>query len=89
MEIRDIEILPDGRMDTVNAALYIGLSQKTLAMKRSAGNGPRFIKRGKIFYRKEDLDEWIAEGAGFKSTAQAQVANLNTKKLHKGKSNGS
>jgi len=61
---------PDGRMDAKNAALYLGLEEKTLAMKRSDGTGPHFIKRGRIFYFKEDLDAWLNECKRAKSTAQ-------------------
>ena len=56
-------ILPDGRMDRRNAALYCGLSVKTLAMYASRGVGPAYIKLGKVFYFKDDLDRWIAEGS--------------------------
>ena len=55
-------ILPDGRMDRRNAALYCGLSVKTLAMYASRGIGPAYVKRGKAFYFKDELDRWIAEG---------------------------
>ena len=57
-----VSILPDGRMDTGNSARYAGLKPKTMAMMRCAGTGPEFIKRGKIFYFKDALDQWIAEG---------------------------
>ena len=57
-----VRVLPDGRMDTRNAALYVGLSEKTLAMKRCDGTGPRFLKRGRIFYFQTDLDDWIKGG---------------------------
>lgn len=50
---------PDGRMDAKNAAQYCGLSEKTLAMKRSDGTGPAYIKRGKVFYFQKDIDEWL------------------------------
>lgn len=63
--------LPDGRMDTRNAAAYVGLSEKTLAMMRCAGNGPQFVKRGRVFYFKDDLDAWIKAGRAL-STAQAR-----------------
>ena len=36
-----VSTLPDGRMDVKNAALYLGLSHKTLAMKRCDGTGPK------------------------------------------------
>ena len=55
----NISIYPDGRMSTKSAAAYLGLSVKTLAMKRCLGTGPKFIRQGRIFYYKEDLDEWI------------------------------
>jgi hypothetical protein len=68
----DIFIFPDGRLDTKNAAVYLGLSEKTLAMMRYQGNGPRFIKRGRVFYYQEDLDAWLAQAARVTSTAQAR-----------------
>lgn len=54
-----VTVLPDGRMDSWNAALYLGLSRKTLAMWRYEKTGPRYIKRGRIFYYKQDLDAWL------------------------------
>lgn len=62
MVVREVTVYPDGRLDARNAALYIGIAEKTLAIWRSAGNGPPYIKRGKIFYFKADLDKWIEEG---------------------------
>jgi hypothetical protein len=57
----EVRIFPDGRLDAQSAAAYLGLSYKTLACQRSAGNGPPFIKLGKaVFYQKEDLDGWLA-----------------------------
>lgn len=57
-----VTILPDGRMDTVNASKYLGFATKTLSMHRVNGTGPRYVKRGKIFYYKADLDAWLAAG---------------------------
>ncbi len=51
-----VQVLPDGRMDTKNAARYCGLSEKTMAMKRCTGTGPKYVKRGRIFYHRADLD---------------------------------
>ncbi len=59
---QEVNALPDGRMDTKNAARYVGLSEKTLAMQRCTGTGPRFVKRGRVFYYKTDLDEWLQAG---------------------------
>ncbi|MEA3487054.1 MAG: helix-turn-helix domain-containing protein [Thermodesulfobacteriota bacterium] len=70
IETVSVKMYPDGRLDTKNAALFLGLEEKTLAMKRSEGTGPRFIKRGRIFYFKEDLEAWINECKRAKSTAQ-------------------
>ncbi len=73
IEMVSVKMYPDGRMDTRNAALYLGLEEKTLAMKRSDGTGPSFIKRGRIFYFKEDLEAWINECKRAKSTAQLRT----------------
>lgn len=60
-DIKHIEVivLPDGRMDTKNAAIYAGLAEKTMAMMRCEGKGPEYVKMGKVFYFLEKLDEWI------------------------------
>jgi hypothetical protein len=55
-------LFPDGRMNAKNAAIYLGLSPKTLAMWRCQGKGPDFIKRGRIFYFKDALDRWVHSG---------------------------
>lgn len=68
----DVETTPDGRMDRRNAALYLGLSVKTLAQYASRGTGPKFIKRGRCWYRKEALDEWL-RSAEVASTAAARL----------------
>lgn len=73
IETISVKMYPDGRMNARNAALYLGLEEKTLAMKRSDGTGPRFIKRGRIFYFKDDLDAWINEAKKACSTAQLRI----------------
>ena len=71
-EVR-VRIFPDGRMDTQNAAAYTGYSVKTLAMLRCAGTGPKFIKRGRVFYYKDDLEEWLNGVRRVSSTAEARL----------------
>jgi len=56
---RGIAMYPDGRMRTEDAARYLGLAPKTLAIMRCSGKGPRFVKKGRIFYFKEDIDAWL------------------------------
>jgi len=63
IEIVKVRMFPDGRMDVENAERYTGIKRKTLAIMRSKGVGPRYVKRGRIFYFKEDLDRWLAEGS--------------------------
>jgi hypothetical protein len=65
-------MLPDGRMDAVNAAAYLGLKPKTLALMRCDGTGPKFVKLGRVFYFKDDLDAWINNAQRCQSTAQAR-----------------
>ncbi len=74
IEIRKVVMLPDGRMDSRNTATYMGLADKTLAMMRCEGTGPKFIKRGRIFYYKEDIDEWLNSEGRHTSTAQVRQA---------------
>ncbi len=65
-----VQIFPDGRLDVPNAASYLGLKEKTLAMMRCKGTGPKYIKRGKVFYYQDDLNEWIQANGKFISTSQ-------------------
>ncbi len=69
-----VTLYPDGRMDTKNSSTYVGLSEKTLAMMRCSGKGPKFVKRGRIFYFQSDIDEWMNASGRLTSTAQAKVA---------------
>jgi hypothetical protein len=59
LHVKEVTVLPDGRMDTRNAAIYAGLAEKTMAMMRCDGKGPEYIKMGKVFYFREKLDEWV------------------------------
>jgi hypothetical protein len=70
-----VVVFPDGRLDSSNAAIYLGLSPKTLAMMRSTGNGPKFLKRGRIFYFLEDLQAWMEDQPRVRSTGEARALN--------------
>jgi len=55
-----VEMLPDGRMDTTNAAIYLGCSAGELTDMRSFENGPDYVKVvSRIFYFRKSLDIWI------------------------------
>jgi predicted site-specific integrase-resolvase len=74
MEVQNVSVvmLPDGRMNPLNAANYMGLSPKTLEKWRMEGIGPNFVKLGgRVFYFKSDLDEYLS-GRVVSSTAQAR-----------------
>jgi hypothetical protein len=62
VSVVEVDWLPDGRMDTENAATYTGRSVKTLAQWRCRRIGPRYVKRGRIYYYKDDLDAWLRGG---------------------------
>ena len=72
LKTSNVTIFPNGRLDTKNASAYLGFSTKTLAMMRWQGTGPKFIKKGRIFYYLEDLDEWM-KTPRLTSTAQAKL----------------
>lgn len=65
-----ITMLPGERLRVADAAAYLGLAKKTLDMYRCTGEGPMFIKRGKIFYYKTDLDTWLAQAPRQKQTVK-------------------
>jgi len=71
-----VHILPDGRMRPRDTAEYVGISPKTLAIWRSMGVGPPFIKvgyrGGRVFYYKNDLDTWINRTGRTQITANVQ-----------------
>jgi predicted DNA-binding transcriptional regulator AlpA len=49
------------RLRTPAAAEYLGFAESTLEKKRVAGDGPPFIKLGRmIVYDTRDLDAWLA-----------------------------
>jgi hypothetical protein len=59
-----VRMLPDGRMSRVDAARYVGVKPKTLAMWQLHGKGPRSVLvGGRRYYRKVDLDAFIAGDA--------------------------
>ena len=58
-----VRVLPDGRVSRSDAARYLGLKPKTLAMWALSGRGPRSVKvGGRVFYFQEDLDAFIRGG---------------------------
>ena len=69
----EVETYPGGRMDSDNAAKYLKLSTNTLAKMRSLGTGPRYIKKGGIWYYRSDLDDWLKEGGKLSKSSHAKV----------------
>ena len=60
VEILTVRLLPDGRMTRRDAAKYLGLREKTLAMWKMEGKGPAcFRVGGRAFYFKDDLDVFV------------------------------
>ena len=58
-----VRILPDGRLTRRDAAAYLGLSEKTLAIWATQGRGPKVQPvAGRRFYFKEELDRFVREG---------------------------
>ncbi len=55
-----VRILPDGRMTREDAARYLGMKPKTLAMWQLQGKGPTSVRvGGRRFYFQADLDAFI------------------------------
>ena len=60
IETPRVRILPDGRMTRDDAATYLGVKSKTLAMWQMNGKGPRSVLvGGRRFYYNDSLDAFI------------------------------
>ncbi len=56
-------INPNPLMDTNEAADYLHCNPKTLTNDRATGQGPNFVKLGRLVrYRTSDLDAYIENG---------------------------
>lgn len=61
-----VRVLPDGRMTRQDAATYLGLKPKTLAMWAMEGKGPKSVRvGGRCFYFKDALDAFISGETAF------------------------
>ena len=71
-------------LDKREVSILIGVPQKTLQYWRFAGtqHAPKFIKLGtSVYYRKNDIDIWIANSPSFSSSIQAKLANAKSRKI--------
>ena len=60
----NINITPDARLSRNDAAVFLGLSSKTLANWTFQGMGPPSIKvGGRRFYFLADLEAFVQQGA--------------------------
>lgn len=63
---------PHTKLETAEAAVYVGSTKKTLEKYRVVGGGPRFMKLGrKVVYQVSDLDAW-SDARRFGSTSEYQ-----------------
>jgi predicted DNA-binding transcriptional regulator AlpA len=63
------------RLRTPAAAEYTGYAESTLEKKRVSGDGPPFIRLGRVIvYDTRDLDGWLASRRRY-STSQADTAS--------------
>ena len=64
-------------LDEREVSFVTGVPQKTLQYWRFTGASfaPKFIKLGKrVYYRKQDLEQWLAAKPSFTSAAEAKKA---------------
>jgi len=74
--------LPPRYLRTPEAARFVGLSLRTLEKHRTYGTGPRYSKLGgRVVYRLEDLQAWVALGAKA-STSDPGVGTVLPAKRH-------
>jgi predicted DNA-binding transcriptional regulator AlpA len=74
--------LPPRYLRTPEAARFLSLSGRTLEKHRIYGTGPRYSKLGgRVVYRLEDLQAWVAQGAKA-STSDPGVGTVLPAKRH-------
>lgn len=57
----DASLNPRPKLRTREAASFTGLSKSTLEKLRVSGNGPPYIRVGRVvLYDPDDLDRWLA-----------------------------
>ncbi len=61
MRLADQHVTADGRLTTVGAAALIGIKHDTLKNWRSQGKGPPHFRAGQVWYRVDDVLDWIDE----------------------------
>ncbi|HZK90158.1 MAG TPA: helix-turn-helix domain-containing protein [Stellaceae bacterium] len=62
------------RLRTPAAADYLGYAESTLEKKRLTGDGPPFIRLGRVIvYDTRDLDDWLTERRA-RSTSEPTAA---------------
>jgi predicted DNA-binding transcriptional regulator AlpA len=60
------------------AALFLRLSRRTLDNLRSLGSGPRYRRHGgRVFYHKQDVEDWSARVAVRSRTVNRLAAGTN------------
>ena len=63
MMLRDINAPNADLLDTLAASAYLRTPKRTLELFRAQGRGPVYCRVGRrLFYRRVDLDQWIADG---------------------------
>jgi predicted DNA-binding transcriptional regulator AlpA len=68
---QDHQMAPAALLDTVQAARFLGLGERTLQNWRVRGEGPAFLRAGRsVRYSPEDLERWLA-ARRFRSTSEA------------------
>lgn len=66
---------PNQKLETPEAAAYVGNATKTLEKWRVVGGGPRFIKNGrKVVYEVADLDAWLESRRHYSTSEYQGVA---------------
>ncbi len=74
LELVRVRVLPDERLSRKDAAAYLGLKPKTLAMWAVEGKGPKSVRvGGRRFYYKAALDAFIQGDAATRTRDVAPV----------------
>lgn len=66
---------PELLLDEVMLAERLGMSRKALSIRRWRGGGPPFVRLGRrVFYRPEDVQEWLVSNRCSSTAMQPTAA---------------
>ena len=83
--IRMMTIVQRDVMDSEDAALYLGIEQRTLMEHARRGDVPYYPHGRRLWFRRSELDQWILTNRSASQEEIERMARAYARKLKNGK----